>query len=1055
MRRTPWILLALAAMLAGGATPAPTPEEEGPPAAPVLIGTFQPGVSGGACAAWSGSCATTTLEPVGDRWAVTLVIPAGGWRWRVAVDGDPSRSIGVGTRFDGDDAVLQFAQPRPVTFVFEPGRRAATASADRTFGYAWQLDGPCTGEGPAPPPIDPATALLDPDGDGISTTMVEVADAAACLRVVDAAGRAVDVEPQGLTGAVEVAFDGRAGTARAWPAGPPAEDGRLDPLGFAHDSRDLAYRLPAGAAPAGSAIRLRFRTFHADATGVALVVTDAEADAETRLEMARVAGPAPCGEDVVDEIAPCDWWEATVTPPDPTTLTYRFEVTDGTTRSFYADDPPLDGGCGATTRLAVNAGYVITIHVPGVEPVPWLDGAVVYQVFPDRYRNGDPANDADVDAPRYGWPRDDEDRNRRRAWTDLPESPGRGRDWFGGDLAGIEANLPYLADLGVSVLYLNPVFAAASNHLYDTRDYREIDPRFGDGAAWRSLVAAAGELGIRIVLDGVFNHVSSDSPYFDRYGHFSQVGACESVGSPFRTWFVFVSAAGGPCAGPDGPRTMDYVGWSGLASLPVLVKTDAGVQSLVYGDANAVARRWLQAGAAGWRLDVMMDPSFAGGFWQAFRAAVKATDPEAAIVGELWSRSQVLPQVRGDAADTTMNYRFRNAVTGYLGTVDREGFPDSGESDQPPSLLARKLLSMYEDYPAFAARTAWNLLDSHDTERILWSLAPGEPKDRETPASLAVGKARLRLASLLQFTLPGAPTIYYGDEIGMTGADDPDDRRTFPVLGEDGVLPASADAALHAWYRDLAATRRDVAVLRDGAVRFLVTDDRARTLAFSRYDEDGALAIIALNPDPERPATIEIPLADARGPGSPVPDGIRFEDRTGTVAAPPPSAAGTLQVALPALGAAILVPAAGADLAPPAAPAGLAASAADGVRLTWAPVVDAAGYRVQRSALLDGPAVDLGEVAIPGFADGDVEPGSWVYTVRAFDAAGNVGPAATVEAALEPAATAAPGATPGGATPGEASGGTLPVSGAALVALAGIALGLAVLVAVRRRSVRP
>jgi hypothetical protein len=169
------------------------------------------------------------------------------------------------------------------------------------------------------------------------------------------------------------------------------------------------------------------------------------------------------------------------------------------------------------TRNAVDNGFVVTVHVPGVEPVPWLDGAVVYQVFPDRFRNGDPSNDVDVDAPRYAWPDDETDRNERRAWDQLPESPGRGRDWFGGDLAGDRANLPYLADLGVDVLYLNPIFAAGSNHLYDTRDYAVIDPRFGTLADWETLVADAGEQGIRIIVDGVFNHVSSDSPYFDRY----------------------------------------------------------------------------------------------------------------------------------------------------------------------------------------------------------------------------------------------------------------------------------------------------------------------------------------------------------------------------------------------------------------------------------------------------------------------------------------------------------------------------------------------------------
>lgn len=197
-------------------------------------------------------------------------------------------------------------------------------------------------------------------------------------------------------------------------------------------------------------------------------------------------------------------------------------------------------------------------------------------------------------------------------------------------------------------------------------------------------------------------------------------------------------------------------------------------------------------------------------------------------------------------------------------------------------------------------------LDSHDTERILWLLAPSDATSKEAPANLAVAKARLRLATLLQFTLPGAPTIYYGDELGLTGADDPDDRRTFPVLGAGGALPASADASLHAWYQTVAALRADIAVLRDGALQFLVANDRDRTLAYSRYYDGTGLAIVALNPDPDKAARIRVPLADALGTGTGVPDGVRFTDRTrGTTLT---SADGALTVDLPPLTGTVLVP---------------------------------------------------------------------------------------------------------------------------------------------------
>ncbi len=1045
---------AVTAVAPSGDPAAPPGAASAADAAPVLIGTFQPAASGGACAAWDARCARTQLgrDPAdGSAWSITVSFPAGQWRWRIALGGDASTSVGRGTRFDGADGVFQLASPGDVTFVFDGARRVAAASTDDGFAWAWQEPGPCPQGGPAPPAVRPSAVLFDPAGEGIARAIVDLA-AGACLRMVTRNGTtAVPVATDGLAGLVAVAFDPVAGTATAWPwTGAPAADGHLDPLGFGHDSRDPAYRSPSGSSPAGSPIRLRFRTFHADATSVDLVTLDTVTNTRARTAMRVVGAGLPCGEAPVDAVAPCDFWEATITPSAPTTLRYRFEVRDGSARGFYADDALLDGGRGAATRNATDTTWVITVSVPGVQPVPWLAGAVVYQVFPDRFRNGNPANDVNVNAPRYAWPPDPADRNVRRAWSQLPADPGQGRDWFGGDLAGVTTNLGYLKDLGVTVLYLNPIFAAASNHAYDTRDYTTIDPRFGTPADWVALVKAAKARGIHVVLDGVFNHVSSDSPYFDRYGHYPTVGACESVSSPYRTWFTFRPAADGPCAGPDGRHTMDYTGWSNVASLPVLAKTDPGVQALVYAGPGAVAKRWIQSGASGWRLDAMADPSFPPAFWQAFRAAVKAVDPEAVIVGEIWQRDQVLPAIRGDMVDTITSYRFRNAVTGYLGTIDQEGFPDAGASDQPPSLLAGKLLGMYEDMPAFAAETSWNLLDSHDTERILWSLAPaGDAAAKQATASLALAKARLHLATLLQFTMPGAPTIYYGDELGMTGGDDPGDRRTFPVLGSGGTLPAGADADLHAWYAGLAAARHDHPVLRDGGLRFLVTDDRTRTVAYSRTDGAGSLALVAMNPDTTAPATVRIPLADARGPGVGVPDGVVFTDLVGNRQVT--SAGGYLAVQLPPLGGALLVPAAPIPraLAAPAAPAATPAGAERGAALTWSAVPGATGYAVYRTALPGADPELVGRSSQPALTDTLPTAGTWRYTVRAVDRAGWLG-AASVEAlvTVSPTPPATPSATGPGSTTAASPAPTPPAGGGGDPGLPGTLLAIALVLAI-------
>jgi len=1111
-------LLAVAALIAGSAVPHPLAADgpAGPPMpvpAPLpvpetvtLVGTFLAVVSGGACEAWDALCPAAGLEFVAldhGVWATRLVVPAGTWRYRVALGHDLADSYGTGTRTDGPDRVLQLASERAVTFVFDAATRSVADSVADPLAFAVSAgDDALFGCGPARlvPAVEPclANVLTDPDGDGVATVSGRAGPGSHRVWVAFAgegegaagpplAPLEVATATDGET--VSIAVDLWTRTATAWAGdGRPAPDGRLDPLGFGHDSHDPAYRAPAGAVPAGTAVRLRFRTFHGDATAVSLVVHDDVANDDALIPMVVEAAGIACGEAVPDARASCDWWAATVTPAGPTTLAYRFEVADGAARRYYADETVLDGGRGAVSRVAIDAGWTITAYVPGFAAVPWLAGAVVYQVFPDRFANGDPANDgaggrAGAVAARYGWPPDEVDRDELRRWlSDLPESPGRGRDWFGGDLAGIENQLDRLADLGVEVLYLNPIFSAASNHGYDTRDYRTIDPRFGTEDDWRSLVAAARAKGIRIVLDGVFNHVSSDSPYFDRYGHYGGVaGACESIDSPYRDWFVFRAEAGGPCAGPDGPNTTTYESWSGYASLPVLRKDVKAVRDLVYAADDAVAREWLRAGASGWRLDVMMDPSFGADFWQAFRAAVKAVDPEAAIVGELWTRDEVLPKVRGDTADTTMSYRFRNAVSGYLGTVDQEGFPDAGESEQPPSVLVAELLSIREDYPDAVYWTALNLLDSHDTERILWSLTPGDaPADKVAPANLAVGTARLRLASLLQLTLPGAPTIYYGDEVGMTGADDPDDRRPFALLlggpGRDWVAarddPATwrpvrdgyPDASVWSWYRSLVALRRAQPVLRDGDVRFLLADDRARTLAYSRFLPDGTVAIVALNPDRARAARLEIPVGDARGPGVSIPEGTRLRVVAGDGGGDVVVSGRSVVLDLPALGGAVLVPAPGQDLAPPPAPADVGFVDLPGgtVTLAWAPADGVVARQVWRSPLAGGSfeLVATVDESAAGWSDRP-GPGTWHYLVRVIDVAGNVSPPSAEVAVTVAAARPAPAGSGAAetATPAPAGdGGGPPGAGAVIVLLAlaaaAAALGLLALVVRARRPRR-
>ncbi len=238
-------------------------------------------------------------------------------------------------------------------------------------------------------------------------------------------------------------------------------------------------------------------------------------------------------------------------------------------------------------------------------------------------------------------------------------------------------------------------------------------------------------------------------------------------------------------------------------------KSNADVQNYFLYNADSVSRYWLEQGAGGWRMDVMGDPSFPAGYWEGFRGVVKDTKPDALIIGELWQKdSTLLRFLRGDRADTTMNYRLRDAVVGLLspGNFDSKGFADSGRPILPSEFAAR-ISSIREDYPDAAYYSLMNLLDSHDTERILWTLTPGSETtaDKELNAdNLAQGKRRQQIAALIQFSMPGAPTVYYGDEVGMTGDDDPDDRRTYPWADTGG----KPDKASLLYYSSLARIRR-------------------------------------------------------------------------------------------------------------------------------------------------------------------------------------------------------------------------------------------------------
>ena len=779
-------------------------------------------------------------------------------------------------------------------------------------------------------------------------------------------------------------LDGVPAEALAPDLAPLSPDGEIVDDDLAHDSRNDAYRQPFGAVPAGTDVTLRLRAAAGDLEEATVRVYDALAGSQVLVPMRVVARDATAGTHGHD------WWEAVLpTTNIPTVLYYRFIARDGGAVRYVEDDSLLDGGAGQTLINSPDRSWQLVTYDPEFETPDWARGAVAYQIFPDRFANGDPSNDPSPDmepaaegAGRYRHPDVYGNPILTRDWeTDLPEGHCRaytrpadpcaeaplGRDFYGGDLAGIRQHLGDLAELGVTVLYLNPIFAAPSNHRYDTSDYTVVDPDLGTDADLEALIVDAEALGMRVVLDGVFNHTSSDSPFFDRAGRYPEVGACESADSEWAEWYLITPGPPAKCY--DGTT---YEDWFGFDTLAVLAENPTTFDYFLA--PGGIATRWLETGIGGWRLDVMNEISH--GFLRGLRRSVKDAAPDALILGEEWGDASAW--LLGTEADSVMNYRFRRAV---IGLVNGETADADGQIDPlTPSTFAATMEGVREDYPPAAWDVLHNLVDSHDTTRILWTLTPGEDNRdaKESPDALAVGHAKLRVVAAIQLTWPGMAGIYYGTEAGITGHDDPDDRRPYPW--------SSVDTELRDWYGALGRLRAEHEALRTGDLTFLLADDAAGTLAFGRWTAtEAALTVLNLS-DAERTVTVSTSgwLPDGVGLG------VALGDEAGGAALT--TGPDGIALTLPPYGAAVLVTDADVDLEPPEAPGGLRAAATTGeVTLEWDATDDATAYRVWRSILPGGRYALIGTTDdATSYTDRSVRNGTRVhYVVTALDAAGN------------------------------------------------------------------
>ena len=431
-------------------------------------------------------------------------------------------------------------------------------------------------------------------------------------------------------------------------------------------------------------------------------------------------------------------------------------------------------------------------------------GKVMYQIFPDRFYKKGNVNTKGKLEPFYV--HDD-----TRDIPDFrPDSEGvvRNCDFFGGNLRGIMEKLPYLKKLGVSVIYLNPIFKAYSNHRYDTADYKKIDELLGTEEDFKALCKRAHRLGIKIILDGVFSHTGSNSVYFDADNVFGG-GAVSDSASPYREWFDFQSY-------PD-----TYTSWWGIKTLPCVNEMNESYREFIYGGEDSVVAHWLRAGADGFRLDVADELPDA--FIKGLRDRLKEINPQALLIGEVWedasnkiSYSERRRYFSGGELDSVMNYPFRNAVFDFvLGNDDGQG-------------LVRTVMTICENYPRDVVNTLMNMLSTHDTARVISVLSGVKaPADKEGRAAFrlsdedrALAEARLRCAALLQFTLPGMPCIYYGDEIGTEGFEDPFCRTFFD-------WDRQKNSQLYAFFEKLAKIRNKYASLQLGKIQIEKIKDGA------------------------------------------------------------------------------------------------------------------------------------------------------------------------------------------------------------------------------------
>jgi glycosidase len=965
-----------------------------------LVGNLQDEL--GAAGEWSPGDPATQMTLMEDgKYRLTGTLPAGNYEYKIAINGSWDENYGVNGIPNGENYKLSLDQEQQVIFIYDDVTHKVTVPMELPDAQKPRIVGDIQPEldaGGEWAPGESTAILKDEDLNNIYSYTAQVPKGKHEFKIVlgnnwDAPSYPVNNFVLNVVKDSMVTFFYNHDTKEVYTDYDPGlPDGNVQGDQLFHNTWDQAFRSPFGAVKTGDTVKLRLQAKKGDLTSAKVQLKNYNSGNTVIADMEYAGWLELNG-------IPVEFWEADIKLEEKGVHGYKFIARDGESQKEYGEDIQ-EGGKGTVSDSNASL-FQMTVFDPSYKTPDWMKESVIYQIFPDRFYNGNEKNDETKDTARG------EEPIEYKEWSELPDNPREentdgydgdeiwSNDFFGGDIAGIQKKLDYIQSLGVNTLYLNPIAQAASNHKYDATDYKAIDSMFGSPEEFKAFTKELKKRKMHLILDGVFNHVGDDSIYFDRYGKYETVGAYEywsaiydlvnkgvtedeakrqveekliSEGqtlSPygFHNWFNIENEK------VDG--VYKYQAWWGFDSLPEIksipgeavdynseLNNEQFADYIMY-DEDSAAKTWLERGASGWRLDVANEVDTE--FWREFRYELKTgKKDEPLILGEIWNDAS--EYFLGDLYDSVMNYRFRGALIDYLKNGNAEG-------------AANQLNAVYEDYPKEAFYALMNLMGSHDTPRASFVLGDGtdsfERAELDKNYNHELGIKRLKLAATLQMGYAGAPTVYYGDEAGVTGSKDPDDRRTYPWGRED------KDLVKH--YQSIGKVRTNFHHLFSyGDLNHLYA--KGDVLAFTRSDKKNFAVVITNRGNDEK--TVELGSADLLINGVKLTDHL---DKKYTAV----TKDGKLTITVPAMSGRMLVSDKGQNLKRPAVVAQITAQeGSHSVSLEWEG--DAKRYAIYQSTISEAfykkvMETSSNKVTIDGLDNGR----KYYFAVVALDKNGN------------------------------------------------------------------